>query len=137
MATCLPWCLGHAPQPPSDMHDNTSSLIDGKNKWARACGVQQVGDDLEGVALVDEELLPLGAVEHLLRVLGDQRVEEGVELVRALPARLALPRHARMHVSCIFPLSCCSQRSGAGQSCTAPGKASMRKDSARQGSLPV
>jgi len=32
--------------------------------------VQQVGDDLEGVALVDQKLLPLGGVVHLLRMSG-------------------------------------------------------------------
>ena len=42
--------------------------------------VQQVGDDLEAVALVDEELLALGAVVHLLCVLAHQGVEECVVL---------------------------------------------------------
>ena len=39
----------------------------------------EVRDDLEGVALVDEELLPLRAVEHFLGVLGHKRIEEGIE----------------------------------------------------------
>lgn len=34
---------------------------------------------LEGVALVNEVLLPLGRVVHLRRVCADQRVEERVE----------------------------------------------------------
>lgn len=34
---------------------------------------------LEGVALINEVLLPLGRVVHLRRVRADQRVEEGVE----------------------------------------------------------
>lgn len=54
------------------------------------CSVEQVGDDLEGVALINEELLALGGVVHLLRVLGHQRVEEGVELIRRLAPRFAL-----------------------------------------------
>lgn len=48
------------------------------------CGVQQVGDDLEAVALINEELLPLGAVVHLLRVLGHQGIEESIVLLSAL-----------------------------------------------------
>ena len=48
------------------------------------CGVQQVGDDLEAVALVNQELLPFGAVIHLLRVLGDQGIEESIVLLSAL-----------------------------------------------------
>ena len=54
--------------------------------------VQQVRDDLERVALVDEELLPLGAVVHLLRVLAHQRVEEGIELA-VIACALAALRH--------------------------------------------
>ena len=60
---------------------------------AVTCGVEEVGDDFEGVALVDEELLALGGVVHLLRVLAHQRVEERVELVRPLAARLPLGTH--------------------------------------------
>ena len=36
----------------------------------QTCSVQEVGDDLEGVALVNEELLALCGVVHLLGVLG-------------------------------------------------------------------
>jgi hypothetical protein len=36
-------------------------------------------DNFEGVALVNEELLSLGAVVHLLCILGDKRVEKCVE----------------------------------------------------------
>mmetsp|Transcript_8973 Transcript_8973/g.22243 ORF Transcript_8973/g.22243 Transcript_8973/m.22243 type:complete len:315 (+) Transcript_8973:112-1056(+) len=50
--------------------------------------VGQFGDDLEGVALVDEELLPLGRVEDLLRVAGDERVEEGIEVGHLARAHL-------------------------------------------------
>lgn len=39
----------------------------------------QVGDDFEGVALVYQELLALGAVEHLLGIFRHQGVEERVE----------------------------------------------------------
>lgn len=37
---------------------------------SRTCVVQQVGDDLKGVALVDQKLLPFGGVVHLLRIGG-------------------------------------------------------------------
>jgi hypothetical protein len=40
----------------------------------------QVGDDLEGVALVYQELLPLCAVVHLLGIAAHERVEERAEL---------------------------------------------------------
>ena len=53
-------------------------------------GVKQICDDLEGVPLVDQELLPLGGIVHLLRVLGHQRVEEGIELISPLAPWLAL-----------------------------------------------
>ena len=36
-------------------------------RQGRTSGVEQVGNDLEGVALVDQELLPLGAIVHLLQ----------------------------------------------------------------------
>ena len=39
----------------------------------------EVRDDLERVALVDEELLTLSTVEHLLGVFGNEGVEERVE----------------------------------------------------------
>ena len=42
-------------------------------------GAREVDDDFEGVALVHEVLLAFGRVEHLRRVGGDERVEEGVE----------------------------------------------------------
>lgn len=57
---------------------------------ALTCGIEEVGDNFEGVALVDEELLTLGGVVHLLRVLGHQRVEESIKLIRRLAARLPL-----------------------------------------------
>ena len=64
------------------------------------CGARhldELRDDAEGVALVDEELLPLARVEHLLRVARDERVEEGVELVPRirLPTELELGAGAR------------------------------------------
>lgn len=71
---------GHA-----TMHTNMRTCARG-----RTSGIQQVGDDLERIALVDEELLALGGVEHLLRVPAHQRVEERVELARARRARLCL-----------------------------------------------
>jgi len=54
------------------------------------CSIQEVGDDFEGVALVNEKLLALCGVVHLLCVPGYQRVEEGVELICSLRSRLAL-----------------------------------------------
>ena len=44
-------------------------------------GIEQVGDDFESITLVDEKLLPLRRIVHLLGVGRYQRVEEGVELV--------------------------------------------------------
>ena len=52
----------------------------------------QMRDDLEGVALVDEEGLPLGRVVHLVGVLADEAVEEGVE---ALVVAIRLDRAVR------------------------------------------
>ena len=51
---------------------------------SHTCGIQQVSDDLEAVALINEELLPFGAVIHLLRVLGNQRIEESIVLLSTL-----------------------------------------------------
>ena len=45
--------------------------------------VQQPCDHLERVTLVDQKLLPLCAVVHLLCILGHEGVEEGVELALA------------------------------------------------------
>jgi hypothetical protein len=45
----------------------------------------EVRDDFEGVALVDEESLALGGVEHLVRVFGDERVEESIEAFVVTP----------------------------------------------------
>ena len=56
------------------------SQYGGRSKQC-TCSIQQVGDDFEAVALVYEELLPLGAVVHLLGVLGNQRVEESIVLL--------------------------------------------------------
>lgn len=50
------------------------------------CGIQQVGDDLEAVALINEKLLPLSAVVHLLGILGHQCVEESIVLLSSLCA---------------------------------------------------
>ena len=62
--------------------DRQGSGLGAGREWQ--CGftlvVQQVGDDLEVVALVDEELLALCAVVHLLCVLAHQGVEECVVL---------------------------------------------------------
>ena len=62
---------------------------------ALTCGIEEVGDNFEGVALVNEELLTLGGVVHFLRVLGHQRVEERIELIRRLAARLPLRTHRK------------------------------------------
>lgn len=39
----------------------------------------QIGDDLESVTLINQELLALGRVIHFLCIARHQRVEEGVE----------------------------------------------------------
>jgi hypothetical protein len=39
----------------------------------------KVCDDFKCVPLVDQKLLPFGTVKHFLRILGYQRVEEGIE----------------------------------------------------------
>ena len=46
---------------------------------------------LKGVALVNEEGLPLACILHLVRVVGDERVEEGVKaaVLRTLGAQNA------------------------------------------------
>ena len=51
----------------------------------------RVSMHLKGVALVNEEGLPLACILHLVRVVGDERVEEGVEaaVLRTLGAQNA------------------------------------------------
>ena len=39
----------------------------------------KMGDHFKCVALVDQKLLPFGAVKHLLGILGHERVEKGIE----------------------------------------------------------
>lgn len=56
----------------------------------KTCSIQEVGDDFERVALVNEKLLALCGVVHLLCVPGHQRVEEGIVLICSLRSRLAL-----------------------------------------------
>ena len=52
---------------------------------AAAALLDQIGDHLERVALIHQELLALRRVVHLARISRHQRVEVGVELARALP----------------------------------------------------
>ena len=47
-------------------------------RYQQTCCVKEVGDDFEAVALINQELLPLGAVVHLLCVFGHQGIEEGI-----------------------------------------------------------
>jgi len=51
-------------------------------QWPHLFYAGQLSDDLVAVALIDEEALSLEGVLHLHRVLGHQRVEEGVVLLR-------------------------------------------------------
>lgn len=70
--------------------------------------VQEIGDNFELVALVDEELLALGRVEHLLSVFGDQSVEEGIEFIcwRGPSARLLGTQDAAQSLGFLPPGAC-------------------------------
>ena len=61
-----------------------ASTVTQHGEGSSTCGIQQVGDDLEAVALVNQELLPFGAVVHLLRVLGNQGIKESIVLLSTL-----------------------------------------------------
>ena len=75
-------------------------MEDKRSGVALTCGIQQVGDNLEAVALVNEELLPLGAIIHFLRVLGDQGVKESIVLLSTLCT--CMHNAASMNCICCF-----------------------------------
>lgn len=55
------------------------ALFRGEDEIVHLVNAVELGDDLERVALVDEEALALGRVEHFLRVFGHERVEECIK----------------------------------------------------------
>lgn len=70
-----------------DLVDDDATIKKKKKKELRTECHQEDDDEeeayLEGVALINEELLSFGGVVHLLRVFGNQRVEEGVVAVKS------------------------------------------------------
>ena len=63
----------------------TPGLRGGEGQVGRVPDVLQLRDHLGGIALVNEEGLPLGREGHLARVQRHERVEEGVEALLISP----------------------------------------------------